>query len=356
MIIAIIKIWLKTYYALTAFPFFKVWKARNKNSNNVVIVYPNIPQRILQYFYSDAFVSDLALISAVVEHKKDFRLKIGMRNMKDVVSSSVFFNMGNRFNRFEFRNYNRAIIQFIEQLKSQNNNVYPNIAEVQWWENKAYMHRRFDELGIRTPDSYILNLHEEPEIRFEFPVLLKEIHSCGARGIYKVDNREEFLKTASDPDIIQRNEFLIVQKLIRIDRDLRVVLVDGEILFHHWRQNEEISTEDFTPTTYSKGKQGDFGNFPEQWREYTIDSFRKTGLAAGAFDMAWEDNDYSNPPYIFEISPSFFPNPEPPESISKPYGDYKHGLTWSNPWEKHYVKQLFRVKHRLVGAYLGQNV
>ena len=353
MIVKILKIGLKTFYGVAAFPLLKVWRARNKNSENVVIVYPNFPQRILQYFYSDAFVSDLALINAVTNCKEDFRLKIGTKNMKEVASSSVFFNMNQRFNFQGYRNYNRSIVQFVEQVESQNNTVYPNAAEVRWWENKAYMHRRFDELGIRTPDSYLLNLHEDnPEIRFEFPVLLKEIHSCGALGIYKVNNKEEFLSKVADPEIIKRNEFLIVQKLIRIDRDLRVVLVDDKIIYHHWRQNESV--ENWTPTTYSKGKKGDFGNFPEQWREHIVESFKKTGLASGAFDLAWEDNDYSNPPYIFEISPSYFPNPEPPESISKPYGDYKHGLTLNNPWEKHYVKQLFRVKNAVVNAYLEQ--
>ena len=341
-----------TFYAIAAFPFFKIWRARNKNSDNVVIVYPNFPQRILQYFYSDAFVSDLALINAVANHKEDFRIKIGLRNMKDVISSSVFFNMNQRFNRPGYRDYNRAIVQCVEQLESQNNKVYPNAAEVRWWENKAYMHRRFDELGIQTPDSYLLNLHnDDPEIRFEFPVLLKEIHSSGAKGIYKVDNVEEFRKTVLNHEIIKRNEFLIVQKLIRIDRDLRVVLVDKEIIYHHWRQNEDA--ENWTPTTYSKGKKGDFGNFPEQWREHIIETFQKLGLTSGAFDLAWENNDYSNPPYIFEISPSYFPNPEPPESISKPYGD-KQGLTLSNPWEKHYVKQLYRVKNKVVSAYIGE--
>ena len=117
----------------------------------------------------------------------------------------------------------------------------------------------------------------------------------------------------------KENEVLIKQQLINMRKDLRVILVGGEIVHYYWRIN--LSGE-WKPTSTSFGSKVDFGNFPEQWRQHIIDTFKKLELTAGAFDITWEGDDLSQEPLYLEVSPVFQPNPKI-EMRDKSYAYFK---------------------------------
>ena len=72
------------------------------------------------------------------------------------------------------------------------------------------------------------------------------------------------------------NKKLILQRLLNMRRDLRVILVGNEIILHYWRIN---LSDEWKPTSTGFGSQVDFENFPENWRSWIIDSFNKLKIS-----------------------------------------------------------------------------
>ena len=351
MLSKIIKSFLKLFFLFRKFQFIDAFKKHNKHSKNVVIVYPDKWRKIVQYIYSDAMVSDLALITAVIKEKGDYRLQFGLGGVESIRNANVFYNISGRFNIQNLRNYNTAIVELIDKLESKGNQCIPFKRDVLFWENKAFMHQEFDRLDINTPETIVYNLTEPlPSISIEYPLLIKEVHSKGAEGIYKVNNHEELIRKLSDPGLQKRNSHVLIQKLLDINKDIRIVCVGDEVIYHHWRMNEV--TEEWEPTTYKKGRRGDFDNFPETWRAKIMSDFQKLDIVTGGFDLTWDQDDMSQPPSVLEVSSSYFPNPKPPVNIEMPYGDYKHRLIWFDSWEKNYVDQAFRVKQLVTSEFL----
>jgi len=351
MLTKVLKTAVKLFFTIKFFPFREAYRKHSKSSKNVILVYPNKWKNALQYLYSDALTNDLALIKAVMSLQGNFRIQFGQRNMDRILDSIVYFNISGRYNIYGYRNYTKAVMHFVEHMESQGNKTIPSMRDVSLWENKVYMHQEFDRLGIKSPKTYIYNLHEGgPLPQIDYPYLIKEVHSKGAEGIYKVKSLTEAKSIVNNKAIKNRNSHLLFQRLLSIDRDVRIVCIGDEIAYHHWRLNDDV--EEWEPTTYKKGKKGDFGNFPKEWREHIMQEFAKLDVSTGGFDMAWEDNDYSQAPYILEISPAYFPNPKPPEHIKIPYGDYKHRLKLIDSWEKYYVLQADRIKKMIVKTNL----
>ena len=350
MLTKIVKTILKLFYGIKMFPLRKSFASHSKDSNNVVVVYPNRWKDVVQYFYSDSFLSDLALIAAVVDLKGDFRLRFGLRKLNDFQGKLIFFNMSERFNLSGYQNYTNSILNFVDQMEEQRNICIPNRRDVEFWENKVFMHEQFDECGVNAPRTDILRFADKVPKDLEYPLILKEVHSKGAEGVYKINSYKELKDKLAVPSIWRDNNELLVQQFLNIRTDIRIVFIGGELMYYHWRFNEKKS--EWEPTTYKKGTTADFYNFPEQWREIITEEFTKLDMVSGAFDIAWDNDDYNSMPLVLEVSPSFFPNPRPPKDHHIPYGDYKHKLHLKDSWEKHYISNVYRIKKKQIESYL----
>lgn len=343
-----LKLLLRLFFAFRFFPYSDYFRKKNSNSKNVVLLYAQHPNERRNYLRSALFIQDIALLGAVAKTYPDFRLKISSRDCEGIRDSNLFYNISKGFNHSgDPTAFTSSIMDFVQQMQSQGNLVYPNNEDVEWWENKDFMHRRFDELGVKTPETILHQRGEEiKDPGFGYPILVKEIYSAGAVGVHKIRSFEELSELLNNDQIQERNPYVIIQRLLDIDRDLRVVLIGDEIVLYHWRINPD--PKKWKPTTYSKGTSADFNNFPEDWRAHIIEMFKSFGMSTGAFDMAWERNDYSQAPYVFEIGSAYYPNPAPPKGIDMPYGNYKHGVRFFNSWEKHYIQQANNMKLLLV--------
>jgi glutathione synthase/RimK-type ligase-like ATP-grasp enzyme len=321
-----------------------------KTSENIVLIYPDFPNNFLKYFYSDAFINDIALINAVASQLDSFRLKIG-KNFEPI-KKNIYLNINNRYATKD-ENYADAVYNYTLAL-SQKNNVFPKPHEVLFWENKVFMHRKFDELGISTPKTAIIPLSKSFQLPegFAFPCLLKEVHSAGSNGVYKVNNVEEGEKIrarlyAENPQY----KDILLQSLLTMDRDLRVILIGNEVVLHYWRIN---LGKEWKPTSTKHGSGVDFQFFPNEWKSHIIETFNKLGITTGAFDLVWEHNDYTKPPVILEVSPSYQPNPTPPSQLSVSYGKYKSGFRLFDSWDTRFLKEVNRLKTKLIAQYKQQ--
>jgi glutathione synthase/RimK-type ligase-like ATP-grasp enzyme len=304
------------------------------------------------YFTSDAFPNDVALVNACANNLDSFRIKKGILRMSEVVDSNVYLNMNSHYNVHGFRNYSVVLTDFLRQIERQSNRVFPSSKESELWENKVLMHDVFDKVGIKSPETGIIDLDniERVNIPFDYPFLIKEVHSSGSKGVHKVSNKNEFDLLLSSNKIRRKNKHVLIQRLLNMDRDLRVIIIGKEIVLHYWRINY---SNYWKPTSTKHGSGVDFDYFPEEWRNHILHQFQKLNIHTGAFDIVWEGNDYSKEPYFLEVSPSYQPNPLPPKGLKKSYGQFKKDFQLRNGWDSEFIKLIQQTKDRLIKAYLN---
>ncbi len=68
---------------------------------------------------------------------------------------------------------------------------------------------------------------------FDFPFVAKVVRSSMGNGVYLIESRRDFL------DYAAQNDILYVQEYLPIQRDLRVVWVGNEVVSAYWREQTD---------------------------------------------------------------------------------------------------------------------
>ena len=326
-------------YCLLKINWVSFFKNVDKKSNVVLW----IPAYGLKYWGGDSFVWDMATINALVKKGKlnvIFGNKIGK-----ISNKNIFFTVHEHYNLFQFQNYVSIFDHISKQLINQDNILFPKKNEVEFWENKILMHEEFDNHKINTPlTKYASSIKDVNKLNWEYPFLIKEPHSCSANGIYKINSQSELINLI-DNKFLMRSKKFIVQKLINMRRDLRVIILKDKIVHYYWRINKDT---DWKPTSTGHGSMVDFGNFPKKWEDDMIKTLNKLDLTIGGFDVAWDNDDLEGKPIYLEVSPVFQPNPVVDEKFNGSYGKYKKGINLFNSWDKKYVNIIFEIKKQYV--------
>merc|ERR1712151_477403 len=107
---------------------------------------------------------------------------------------------------------------------------------------------------------------------------------------------------------------------LKIGRDLRLTYVGGEIVHGYWRVKPDVNV--LTAATGQGGSRLDF-NIPRDELASFVRAFsERTGIDIGGMDIAFPED--GTGPVVFEVSPTFDLNPEPPaEWAMQPYKEYK---------------------------------
>lgn len=294
----------------------------------------------------------MATIDGLIRENKKFKIDYGF-GIGRYHDKKIFFSISNRYNIFKFDDYTNVLFHVTKQLELQGNNVFPKHSETILWENKAYMHQVFFLEKVNEPKTTIFgSLEDLLNTKINFPFLVKAEHSCSSEGIYKIASWDDMGDLVSNKKFIAENKRIIVQELINMRKDLRVILVKGEILHHYWRIN---LNDEWKPTSTSYGSKVDFNFFPEQWRQHIIDTFKSLNLTTGAFDITWQNDDLSTKPLYLEVSPFYQPNPKM-EIKDRAYAFYKQNFSVFNSWDTKYVDVVFDIKHKQVKAYLEESL
>ncbi len=295
----------------------------------------------VNFFSEDDFVYSFGIINALSRSGARFNIrfttKIGkFQNVK------VYFAYSRGVDPFYFYNYTQTLHFICTQLESQGCEVHPKSNEVLFWENKGYMTQKFFDLNISTPKTFLITSEQEFEkVDLVYPFLIKEEHSFSSYGLHKITKREDAITFFKRTNYFDKSKYLLVQELLDMRRDLRVILVGDKVVHHYWRINK---SEEWKPTATSYGNTVDFGNFPEQWRAFIIDQFKRLNLSTGAFDIAWRNDDLSTPPLILEVSPNYQPNPAVDfEKMGLGYAQYKKRLLFRNAYEYRFVDIVFKI-------------
>lgn len=293
-----------------------------------------------KYFFSDELVNTCAIINALSRKGIKFNIKLG-KKIGLLVNKEVYFTYSRSYDPYRFANHSENMKYICKQLEQQGCQVFPSSYEVQFWENKAYMHQKFEELGISTPETHLYtSLPELLSKRIVYPYLIKEEHSFSSYGVHKINSEEQLIKLI-DETFFLRNRQIVVQELLNMKRDLRVILVGNKIVLHYWRINTD---KEWKPTSTSHGSDVDFVSFPEQWRSFIIQQFKALGLRTGAFDIAWQNDDLSTTPLILEVSPYYQPNPPvDPKEMGISYGEYKQKFLLKSGYDQRFVDVVFKI-------------
>ncbi len=311
------------------------------------IYYPNYK------IFKITLMWDILLMAYVAANKQKFKIHRGS-DIGIYRDKKILFNVTkDKINFFQLENYSSSYHLVTEQLEDQNNLVYPTHHDLLYWENKIYMHQMFDKLGINSPKTKFYSDFEELiNNEYSFPFLIKIPHSSGSYGQFNVTDREYLQSLRNDSIILSTSHFL-VQERLNINKDMRVILVGDEIVHYYWRINKD--TTKWRTTSTSHGSAVDFEYFPEQWRQLIINSFKKTGLVMGAFDLGWQNDDLNFEPYFFEVSPSYDINPKikNPEYLDN-YGAWKKKLLFKGSFDRLFVEQTFAIKSKAVALFFDR--
>lgn len=338
-------------YLLSRVSWYRMIRAIDRNSSTVVWICQDSSLSTLRaYVTGNRFLNDLALLDALVRRGERFGLKVGPA-LGEMSSKRLFYTISRQFEASEATNHSARLLNTIGALERSANLVLPTRSEASLWENKGHMHREFARLGVRCPETWIVDgtaalssIEREP-----FPLLLKEVHKAGSAGVHRMDDYPMLRREIASRMEQGQTEF-VVQRLLDMRRDLRVILVDGRIVLHYWRINHG---KEWRPTSTSHGSSVDFASFPELWRTWMIDSFNRLGITTGAFDVAWEQDDIETEPYILEVSPAYMPNPPQPDAYRHlTYAEYKR-LQFPRPrYLFDFVDLVFAIKRDVVEAYV----
>ena len=327
-------------------PFKRLLSLHSRDAEHVVVIFPNRWNQFIAYFRG-AFQNDLCTLRVLLEKNCNVRLSFGNK-FGQFHNKNIYLSAGAETNLYGFDNHASPLHFWTKQLEEQGNRCFLSHHESLFWENKIHMHQEFDRLKIPSPETQLLSVEElrKKGASWTYPFIIKWPHAAGAAGLYSISGPSDFSNFFDHFE--QRNHsVVIVQKRLNIKRDLRVICVGNEVVWHYWRIN---LSDEWKPTSTGHGSKVDFENFPEQWRLWILEQFLKLRIRCGAFDIAWENDDLNTEPLILEVSPSFSPNPMPSNPSWLPqYGKYKKKLLWKDSYfERHMLLQYEIRKKTLV--------
>jgi len=305
----------------------------------------------IKFFKDDEFIHYMGVIDSLSNKGVKFNISISNK-IGRFSNKNVYVRYSRELDPFKFSNYTHTLYFVCQQLEDQNCLVHPGSKEVLYWENKGFMTQKFFEHDISTPKTFLItNSNQSDTIDLSYPFLIKEEHSAGSDGLHKISCKEDLNDFLRESTYFSRNKFLIAQELLNMRRDLRIILVGDKVVHHYWRINR---SDQWRPTASSYGNDIEFGSFPEQWREFIIEQFKRLNITTGAFDIAWRDDDLSTTPLILEVSPNYQPNPAVDLSkIKYPYREYKNRLQFSNSYDDNFVDIVFEIVNEQINYLLS---
>lgn len=256
------------------------------------------------------------------------------------------------------RNYTSLFVHIAKELESQGCNVYPNSYEINFLENKVFMHEQFKLKNIPHPKTSLMSsynpnllssLEPNDDIEdIEFPLIWKGEHSAGSRDIKMIESEAELKHLINQKNFQIENPNLILQQFFDIRKDLRVNVIGNEVVLCFWRKNKSNS---WMPTASEFGAKIDYNEIPIQLFDQFVDIAKRLNLDIAGFDVIFEDDDVNKPFKILEVSPRYSPNPKFDVSKKKhTYSQFKSKIFVRRSWAYLQSQEIFNhafkyVKH-----------
>ncbi len=339
----ILKTFVIFYICLFKTNIFDFLRYYNSKSKNIIYL-----SSIKGSFSNEVFVWEMSAINFFLKNKKDFKIKFNLDGIKD---SNIIWSPSEAIFRKKFKEYSTSIIKIAREAESNGNRILPCSSEMLFWENKSFMYKSFEEKDILHPKTLILEASKEIPESLNYPILLKGEFSSGSKDIFKIDSKKHLIEKIEKERFSMKFNNLILQKLLNIRKDLRVTIVDKEVVLFYWRINP---SKDWKPTASSYGSSISFDDYPYKWNSYFFEVMDKLDLKMAAFDFAWEDDNLDFKPYLLEVSPRFSPNPVFNHK-DLTYGEWKKKLFSKNSYAKLQTDLIYKINQLYLERFFKKN-
>ncbi|MGO4887904.1 RimK family alpha-L-glutamate ligase [Anaerobacillus sp. MEB173] len=163
--------------------------------------------------------------------------------------------------------------------------IFPNIQSFHLGHDKIEMTRAlWSVCPENVPYTEILGKNkyniENVLTTFPYPFVAKEIRNSMGKGVFLIENEQQFLEYA------ERNDYFYVQEYLPIDRDLRVCIVGDQIITAYWR----IGGWDTFHNNVAQGGQISFDNIPIEAINLVKQTAQKLGINHAGFDIVFVNN------------------------------------------------------------------
>jgi hypothetical protein len=306
-----------------------------------------------------AHVSELAFAHELAARGCSFAVTEKSRDLFDKAVVWFIPGDGQDFVTPQLWDYSGQVRGFAEGLERQGNRPFCSSQETAFWENKAHMHRRLDEIGAPTPKTEVLTADNWGATSFDIePVLIKEEHSSASQGVHH-------FATASDARaFVERHSFrpgesLIMQEVVKgATMDMRLTMVGDRMIeaATYWRNKNPVAlrSPEWTTTATSYDSIVEHANIPESVEPMAAEVLRRLGIRTAGIDLIWVDDDLDREPLFLELSPYYQPNPPKPARYADwSYKQYKK--KWRNVKEG-YLLQQYWVFRRIATEVLEQDL
>ncbi|KMK77093.1 ATP-grasp domain-containing protein [Alkalihalobacillus pseudalcaliphilus] len=173
--------------------------------------------------------------------------------------------------------------------------IFPSIQSIQLGFNKIEMTRALWSVAPELiPNTEILGRNQENIEKvlreFEFPFVAKEIRNSMGKGVYLIENAEQWEEYA------ENNPYFYVQEYLPIKRDLRVCIVGDEVIAAYWRENENSFKNNV-----AQGGEISFNDIPSEACTTILKVAQELGIDHAGFDAVFVDDRM----YILEFNTLF---------------------------------------------------
>jgi len=298
--------------------YLKLFFNRKNNSSFTLL----IPKLNLLYFFRVNFIWDLATLIHFKNSNISYNIVVGLKNIGSIKNSKVIYNPGYEINYWNTDNDVAFFTLLSKLLENQSNLVLPSSYEINFWENKSFMHESFNSAKIKSPKTYIVELNNIDSILATIDLsklwLYKPNHSKSAIGIIQIkSNLENFLR-----DKLKHTRQVVIQEIINIDKDCRIILINDKVILQYWRN--KIESTEWVPTSTSSGSKVSFMNYTKSLEDWVLDATKKLNLRSAAWDIVFDVNDEKlENPMALEVSPIYYPNPRENYNSELTYLKYK---------------------------------
>lgn len=143
----------------------------------------------------------------------------------------------------ETTNVNHHTFRFAKKAKSLGLVVIDDPDSILKCTNKVYLHELLSSNKILTPKSHVITEEncDLPPKKIGFPFILKQPDGAFSRGVFKIDNLEEFRKVRKS--MFEKSDLLIAQEFLPTEFDWRVGIIDSQVIYvckyymanQHWQ-------------------------------------------------------------------------------------------------------------------------
>ncbi len=171
--------------------------------------------------------------------------------------------------------------------------------------NKVFLHDAFNYKNVPSLHTRFINECDEETIasieeNFVYPLILKMPEGSFSKGVFKVNNQQELIKTLSD--LLKDSALVLAQEYVRTDFDWRIGVLNGRALYacryhmakNHWQIYNHDSKKHFS------GRFDTLATFEAPKR--VLDAALKAAAVVGNGLYGIDIKEVDNRAYVLEVN------------------------------------------------------